>query len=74
MKRMVSTKGGDQMFVFEKYDEDKINKMILCGRSMWDAKASNMISYLAELAYDIMILPSNNVLENLGFENCHGVW
>ena len=73
LKRMVETDEGG-MFVFDKYDVTKINKMNLRGRSMWDKKATTMISYLIELVYDIMISPIDNVSVNPGFESCHGVW
>ena len=68
IKKMV---GG--MFVFDEYDVTKINTMNLRGRSMWDTKAATMIAYLAELLYDIMISPIDNVSVNPGFESCHGV-
>ena len=65
---------GNGMFVFDKYDIDKINKLNLQGRSMWDTKAITMLSCLAELVYDISISPIDNVSINPGFESCHGVW
>ena len=56
------------------FDVGRINKMNLRGQSMWDTKAATMISYLAEIAYDIMISPIDNVSVNPGFESCYGVW
>ena len=73
IKQMVET-GEGSMFVFDKYSVTKITKMNLRGRSMWDTKATTMLSYLAELVYDIMISPIDNVSVNPGFESCHGVW
>ena len=73
IKLLVNTKD-DAMFIFDKYDEGKINKMNLRGRSMWDTDATTMISYFAEIAYDVMISPIDNVSMNPGFESCHGVW
>ena len=73
IKRLVNTKDG-AMFIFDKHDEVRINKINLRGRSMWDTKATTTISYLAELSYDIMISSIDNVSVNPGFESCHGVW
>ena len=70
----MNTVVSDQMFAFEKYDECKINKMNMRGRSIWDTKVTTMISYLVEIIYNILILPINNVSVNPGFESCHGIW
>lgn len=46
----------------------------LKGKTTIDSKMIDMVSYLAELAYDLSISRVDNVSTNPGFESFLGVW
>ena len=69
-----ATKRFESIFIFDDNDKMHINKMNKRGNNTWQAKCNDMVSYLAELAFDLFISVNDNVSDNPGFESCHGVW
>ena len=69
-----ATKRFESIFVFDNNDKMRINKMNKRGNNTWEGKCNDMVSYLAELAFDLFISVNDNVSDNPGFESCHGVW
>ena len=66
-------KGG--IFVISEEVQQKIRDVRFQGLDhQHEKKTLHMIGYLAELAYDLCIAPSDNVSSNPGFETCLGVF
>ena len=73
--KVITTKYGEGgLFVFNDDDIKRIEKTNLKGKPTIDSKIIDMVSYLAELAYDLSISPVDNVSTNPGFESILGVW
>ena len=63
-------KGG--LFVYNKYEANKINNLKCRSHKSEQEKRIEVISYLFELAYDLAISYHDNVSESPGFESCIG--
>ena len=51
-----------------------MNKIKFRGFTKLNIKQTIMITYLAELAYDIAISTKDNFLDSPGFETCLGIF
>ena len=62
------------IFFFDEADINKIGKIKFRGYTELKKKQIIMITYLAELAYDIAISARDNVSDSPGFETCLGIF
>ena len=62
------------IFFFDEADINKIDKIKFRGYTELKKKQIIMITYLAELAYDIAISARDNVSDSPGFETCLGIF
>ena len=62
------------IFFFDKADINKIGKIKFRGYTELKKKQIIMITYLAEISYDIVISARDNVSDSPGFETCLGIF
>ena len=74
MKTVTTRYDEGSLFSFDDKEIKKIERTNLKGKTTINSKMIDMVSYLAELAYDLSICRVDNVSTNPGFESFLGVW
>lgn len=65
---------GKGLFLFNANKMQRFDKLNMQGRNTVSLKVLDLVAYLIELAYDLVISPMDNVSENPGFDSCIDIW
>ena len=74
MKTVTTRYDEEGLFAFDDKEINKIERTNLKGKTTINSKMIDMVSYLAELAYDLSICWVDNVSTNPCFKSFLGVW
>ena len=77
MDKIITTsfeESNNEIFFFDEADINKIGKIKFKGCTESKKNQIIMITYLAEIAYDIAISARDNVSDSPGFETCLGIF